>query len=368
MEKVDIQVETGTLREAVGKVYRVVSGHPAIPVLSGILLEAGNGTLTLTATDYEMGVRSSCPVEMTEEGSAVLPGKIFSNLVRSAPKGLIRLLSHPDHTVEVFSGKSYYKLSGFPPEDFPLFPPFSETSSLTIPGEELREALLQTYFAVSKDEMRPPLTGVFFSLTEGALHLVSTDGHRLSVRGITRFTSTIPEFRGIVPARSASELLRLVSQKEVVLFPGKGEILFQVGETELFSRLIEGEYPRYEQVIPREFVTEIELPRVEFLSALERASLIASVNSVVEVHLREEGVELLCQAPEVGIAREELEGKVEGQRFAVAFNVRYLLEALRVVDWEKVKIGLSGELSPAKVFQEGGAFQYVIMPVKLREE
>jgi DNA polymerase-3 subunit beta len=366
---VDIRVDTALLREAVGKVYRVVSGRPAIPVLSGILLEAEGNTLAVTATDYEMGVRSSCNVEVDVPGSAVLPGKIFYNLVRSTGKGTMRIVAQPENTVEVFSGKSYYKLSGFSPEDFPLFPPFVKEASVTIDGAELKEALLQTYFSVSKDEMRPPLTGVFLSLSGGTLHFVSTDGHRLSVREVKSFESTVSDFRGIIPSRSASELLRLSLGGKVVLYPGKGEVLFQVGETDLFSRLIEGEYPQYEQVVPREFVTEVGFSRVELLEALERVSLVAQgAGPIVEVHLKEEGVELLCQAPEVGMAREELEGKVEGKRLTVAFNVRYLLEALRVVNWETVKIGLSGELSPAKVFREMGLFEYVIMPVKLREE
>lgn len=365
----DIQVDIAVLREAVGKVYRVVSGRPTNPALSGILFEAEGNLLTLTATDYEMGVRSTCDVVVNTPGSAVLPGKVFHNLVRSAGKGMMRIVAHPDHTVEIFSGKSYYKLSGFAPNDFPLFPPFTGESSVTFDGGELKEALLQTYFAVSKDEMRPALTGVFFSLEKERFHLVSTDGHRLSVREIKNFESTVSGFQGILPSRSASELLRLSLGGRVTFFPGKGEVLFRVGEADLFSRLIEGEYPRYEQVIPREFVTEIELPRVELLNALERASLLApAVSPVVEVNLKENGVELVCQAPEVGIAREEIEGNVEGKRLTVAFNVRYLLEALRVVNWETVRIGLSGELSPAKVFQEGGLFQYVIMPVKLQGE
>ncbi|MEN3186334.1 MAG: DNA polymerase III subunit beta [Atribacterota bacterium] len=365
----EIEIDVTLLKEMVGRVYRVVSGRPAVPVLSGILLEAEENELRLTATDYEMGVRAWCAVEVRTSGNAVLPGKIFYNLVRSSGRGTIRLISQPDSTVEIFSGKSYYKLSGFSPEDFPLFPPFPEDSPIVVDGGELKEALLQTYFAVSKDEMRPPLTGVFFSLQEGKLYLVATDGHRLSVRQIKDFGSTVEQYQGIIPARSASELLRLVSGGKVTIFPGKGEVLFRLDGTDLFSRLIEGEYPRYEQVIPKEFITEIEVLRVEFLGALERASLVASAGSpVVEMVLKEEGVEIVCQAQDVGVAKEEVEGKVEGKRLNVAFNVRYLLEALRVVNWERVKIGLSGELSPAKVFEEGGPFQYVVMPVKLREE
>lgn len=365
----EIQVDVNVLREAISKVYRVVSGRPAIPVLSGILCEVEGNTMKLTATDYEMGIRSFCEVTVHSEGSAVLPGKIFYNLVRSTGKGIMRLVSHSDHTVEIFSGKSYYKLSGFSPDDFPLFPPFSEESSLALEGEELKEAIIQTYFSVSKDEMRPALTGIFFYLEEKNLHLVSTDGHRLSVREVKSFDGTISEFHGIVPVRSASELLRLASREKVVVFPGKGEILFRVGGTELFSRLIEGEYPRYKQVIPTEFVAEVELPRPGFLGSLERASLVASpTNPVVEIHLKDEGIEMFCQAEGVGIAREEVPGVVEGQRLAVAFNVRYLIEALRVVNWEKVKIGLSGELSPARVFWQDGLFQYVIMPLKLKGE
>jgi len=365
---VDIEVDLGRIREVVTKVYRIISGRPVLPVLSGILCEAEEGELKLTATDYEIGVFSRCQAKVKKSGSAVLPGKVFYHIIRSAGSGTTRITALPDHTVEVRVGKGYYKLSGFPPSDFPLFPPLSQEFSLSMEGAELKEALLQTYFSVSKDEMRPPLTGIFMNLQVGKLHFVSTDGHRLSVRKIKEVEGNVGDWQGIIPAKTASELLRLVPSGRVRIFPGKGEILIELGETFLFSRLIEGEYPKYEQVIPQEFTTEVELSRSEFMGSLERVSLVSTLPSpVVEMVLKEDEVEISCQSPEVGMAREEVGASVSGERITLAFNARYLLEALRVVDWEKVRLGLSGELSPAKVFEESSPFQYVIMPVKLRE-
>ncbi len=358
----DIRVHAPTFREALGKVYRIVSTRPVTPALGGILVDSSGDKVCLTATDLEVGITSVLEGEILEPGKTVLPGKVLYNIVRTL-KSEVRLVGKGDR-VELISGRSRFELSGFPPEDFPFFPIGEAPFEVNLPGELLKEALFRTYFAVSKDETRPVLTGVLFVFSPGTFEVVATDGHRLS-RNTFSISGVEREGRYIIPQKAVGEILRLVGREDVRFSPQDGSVLFRIGTTMLFSTLVEGEYPNYRDVLPREFVSTIEVSRMELLEALERVSLVTSGVPVVEVSL-EEGVVLLRLAGDLGVAEEEVGGKIGGKHLKVAFNARYLLEALRVVKDEEVEIGLSGELSPARLLGASGSFEYVLMPVRLQ--
>ena len=181
----DIVAKSKEFRKVLGKVYRGVASRPPYPALSGIHLEVENNSLKLTATDLEVGITSRCPVEVREEGSVVLPGKVLYNLVKSLSSPELEIVSLPDGNSEIRGGKSYYKLSGFPADDFPLFPLPSSITSFSVPGEKLKEGLMKVYFTASKDESSLPLSGVLFHFEEeGKLRLVASDDHVLSLCSI----------------------------------------------------------------------------------------------------------------------------------------------------------------------------------------
>ncbi|WP_438317640.1 DNA polymerase III subunit beta [Candidatus Caldatribacterium sp. SIUC1] len=357
----DIRVEAQTFREALSKVYRVVSTRPVTPALGGILVDSSGDKVCLSATDLEVGITATFRGEILEEGQAVLPGKVLYNIVRTL-KGEVRLRTEGERAL-LQCGRSRFELSGFPPGDFPFFPQGEESFVVLLPGELFKEALLRTYFAVSRDETRPVLTGVLLAFAPGRFEVVATDGHRLS-RNVFELSGIEKEARYVLPQKAVVELLRLLGREDARFVPQDGSVVFRIGETMLFSTLIEGEYPNYLQVIPQSFVSRAQVSREELLEALERVALVTSGVPVVEVSFGG-GVLQLRVTGDLGVAEEEVTGETEGDHLKVAFNVRYLLEALRVMKDERVELGLSGELSPAKV-SSSSSFEYVLMPVRLQ--
>jgi DNA polymerase-3 subunit beta len=359
--RVDIRVEAQTFREALSKVYRVVSTRPVTPALGGVLVDSSGDKVCLSATDLEVGITATFSGEILEEGQVVLPGKVLYSIVRTL-KGEVRLRTEGERAL-LQCGRSRFELSGFPPGDFPFFPQEEEGFAVLLPGELLKEALLRTSFAVSRDETRPVLTGVLFAFAPGCFEVVATDGHRLS-RNVFELPGIEKEARYVLPQKAVTELLRLLGKEDARFVPQNGSVVFRIGETVLFSTLIEGEYPNYLQVIPQSFVSRAWVLREELLEALERVALVTSGVPVVEVSFGG-GMLRLRVTGDLGVAEEEVVGETEGDHLKVAFNVRYLLEALRVMRDERVELGLSGELSPAKV-SSSSSFEYVLMPVRLQ--
>ncbi|MEI6156892.1 MAG: DNA polymerase III subunit beta [Atribacterota bacterium] len=363
-------IDLKELKVALEKTIRGVSNRATLPILSGILIEAdGPQNIRFSANDLEMGIVTGCLASIEEESSIVVPGKIFYNIVRSLNGQKVLVCSNPENITEVTCGKSYYKLSGFPATDFPSFPPFDHSRFLSFPGVDLKEGVNQTCFAASKDEARPALTGVLLEIKEGFAYLVATDGHRLSLRKIL-----VPGFQPgqeiyyILPARVAVEIMRSITAEKVLIYPGNGEILVEMGSFSLYSRLIEGEFPDYQQVMPSEFLTKVTVKREQFISVLERMSLVAPPDmGLIQIHFEREFMTVVCESPEVGIAREETEVFVDGQNIDIAFNVRFLLDCLRVAPWEDVTLGINGEVSPVKVFGKTDEFQSIIMPIKIHK-
>jgi len=362
----NIIASTKELKEVLSKVYRGVASRPPHPALSGILLEAENNSLKLTATDLEIGITSHSPAEVKEEGSIILPGKILHNLIKSLSNQEIEIFSFPDYTAEIRGEKSYYKLSGFSPEDFPIFPPPSTPEHFSVTGGKLKEGLSKVYFTTSKDESNPSLTGVLLHLEDEKLHLVASDDRFLGICTIEVEGGEGGEAQYILPLRTVIEIIRLAEER-LDIFPRKGEIIFQGENISLFSRLIEREYPHYQRVIPQSFITQIFVSRSMFKEALERVLLVSSPDSPIVEFLIGGGKIELSSSGEVGIAKEELEAEIQGEELKVLFNARYLLEALRAFSEEKIIWELSGEGGASRLSGEGGALQYILMPIEIKE-
>ncbi|MCX7729729.1 MAG: DNA polymerase III subunit beta, partial [Candidatus Caldatribacterium sp.] len=214
----DIRIDASTFKEALSKVYRVVSARPITPALGGVLVDSSGDTVRLTATDLEIGITSILEGEVTESGKIVLPGKVLYNIVRTL-KGEVHLKVQGEKA-HLFAGRSHFELPGFPFEDFPFFPVTETSFAVELSGETLKEALLRTYFAVSKDETRPVLTGVLFAFSEDSFELVATDGHRLSRNVLPLSGGKKAQY--ILPQKAIGELLRLVGKENVRFVPQEG--------------------------------------------------------------------------------------------------------------------------------------------------
>ncbi|HSV31121.1 MAG TPA: DNA polymerase III subunit beta [Atribacteraceae bacterium] len=355
---------------AMGKVIRGVMNRAVLPVLSGILLEGEGEKARLTATDLEMGIHAECAARFVEGGQVVLPGKIFWNIVRGTQGTELEMTTLPGSVLEIKAGKSYYRLSGYPAADFPVFPPYPEDGAVRMGGMALREAISRTYFAVSRDEMRPTLTGLLFELENRFVNLVATDGHRLSVARLPAEGIEEGQFeRFLVPVRAAVEMIRMIQDQEAELFFGHGRVLLRCGTSALFSRLIEGEFPQYREFLSQESITRITVSRDSLIAVLERVSVVFIEEfGVVRMKVLEKRLEFVVQSPELGEARDELEASVEGKRLEIAYNIRYFLEAIKAAPWEMIELGITGEITPTRIGGSGDEYECILMPLRSEED
>jgi DNA polymerase III subunit beta len=357
------------LYEGLQTVTRAVSGRSSLPILSNVLLEPGTDGLKLAATDLELGLECRVAASVREEGAITLPAKTLSEIIAALPEADITIAADDHNTVIVTCRRSEYRIHGLPAVEFPPLPEVKGSTTFSMPQGLLREMIRETNFAVSPDDTRPVLTGIYMVLAGDRLTLAATDTHRLAVRA-----ATVGEASGeaavIVPGRAMNELMRFLgagSEEPVSVRLDQNQILFRTESTCLVSRLIEGTFPKYERVIPTQHTKKLTIPREELLQAVKRASIVARDNANRLV-LRTDGENLAirAEAGDLGQAYEEIEVLREGDDIEIAFNARYLLDMLGVLDTEGLYLEMTEPLSPA-VIRPAGEAQYliVIMPMQI---
>ena len=359
------------LYEGLQIVSRAVSTQTTLPVLKNVLIEPGTDAIKLSATDLELGVEVLVPASIKEGGSLTVPAKTFSEIIAALPEADVSLAGDDHHNLVICCRRSEYRIHGLTAEDFPALPEVGGSVSLNLPQPQIREMIRQTAFAASDDDTRPILTGVCVMVQEGKLRLVATDTHRLGVR-----TAPVAEASGdttvIVPVRAMNELLRVLGddeEKSLFVKIDQNQVLFKTDRVTLVSRLIEGQFPRYERVIPSGHTRRLTIQRDEFQSSLRRARIVARDSAAKDrVLLSTEGENVVLSAEgEEGRAHEEFEVVREGDDISIAFNAGYLVEALGVMDSEGVFLEMTEPLSPAVVRPvDGEDYLMVIMPMQVQ--
>ncbi|PYL35846.1 MAG: DNA polymerase III subunit beta, partial [Verrucomicrobia bacterium] len=265
------------LLEGLQQVQNVVSTRTTLPILSNVLLQAHGDEIHLTTTDLDVGVRGSCEADVEKEGATTLPARRLFNIVRELPSSEIQVDVNGKNAASIRSGQSFFKILGLPEEEFPPLPKFEDAKVVTIRQKDLRDGLRKTSYAISTDETRYVLNGVLFSFKDNKLTLVATDGRRLAMGEIELEFPRSHEADLIIPTKAVTELQRLLADDgEIKVSMGSGQIAFDLNKTLLVSKLIEGNYPNYRQVIPSEAKERIKLERETFLNSLRRVSLLAS--------------------------------------------------------------------------------------------
>src|ERR671922_1983584 len=268
------------LLEGLQQVQNVVSTRTTLPILSNVLLQATDGEVHLTTTDLDVGVRGSFEAQVEKEGATTLPARRLFNIIRELPSSEISVEVDGKNAASIRSGQSFFKILGLPEEEFPPLPKFENAKVVTMRQKDLRDGLRKTAYAISTDETRYVLNGVLFSFKENKLTLVATDGRRLAMVDIELEFPRSQEADIIVPTKAVTELQRLLTDNgEVKVSMGSGQIAFDLNKTLLVSKLIEGNYPNYRQVIPAETKERVTLMREEFLHALRRAEIMTSEKS-----------------------------------------------------------------------------------------
>jgi DNA polymerase-3 subunit beta len=351
-------------------VQNVVSTRTTLPILSNVLLRAEGDAVELTATDLDVTVVCKVEAKVTKPGATTLPVKKLFGIVREL-NGEIEIEVDEKNVASLRSGSSFFKIHGLGADEFPPLPQFKDEKKVVLPQENIRGMIKKTSFAVSTDESRYVLNGIFVSLKDGKMTLVATDGRRLALvdEEVEISEKTAGEF--IVPAKAINELNRLLQEKgEVEIKFGENQASFALKQEKDFStviitKLIEGNYPNYRQVIPGETKERIALGREELVQALRRAEIMTSekANSV-KLNFGKNQLTITANSPEIGEARETIAINYKGKEIAIAFNPRYLIDPLNALANDEVFIELIDELSPG-VLKINGPFLYVVMPMRL---
>jgi DNA polymerase-3 subunit beta len=358
------------------QVLNVVGSKAAMPILSNVLIEAEKDYISLTTTNLDLGIRCKIKAEVKEGGSVTLPVKRLSTIVRELPNVDVTFDSSATHQVKIASGGSNFRIMGIGAEEFPKLPDSADDKTFTLEQGELATMLSNVSYAQSTDETRYILNGVYFNFKEGKLALVATDGRRLAL--VSKEVSVPAGSAGaiILPAKTVAELLRLLGKGDNLKIAfNERRAAFQIdtgkdtsGLTDsiyLFSKVVEGNYPNYQQVIPKETHQRIKLERELFLQCVHRAALVTSEKSnSVKIKLSTNLLEISASSPDFGESHESMAISYSGPELQVAFNPQFVMDPLRALTKDEVFFELKDEVSPG-VFKTLESFVCVIMPVRL---
>jgi DNA polymerase-3 subunit beta len=353
-------------------VSRAVSARSTLPVLNNVLLRTEDGGLKLTATNLEIGITYWVPGKIETAGAMTVPARLLTDIVNSLPANeRVDLEQQAQEMLHITAGRFETHVKGIDAEEFPAIPSAGERPTTRIPQNVLRGALEEVTFAAATDEARPILTGVLARFEGNQLTLAAADNYRIAVKTIP-ILDPVEETSVVVPARSLHELSRVLADTDdpidLVLSPSRNQVLFHLEGVDLVSRLIDGQFPNYQQVIPKSYTTRATVDRDQLLKAVRLASLIASSSAnIVKLHVGQDAETGLTvsAAADVGDNKSDVEAQVEGDGTTIAFNARYLIDVLANVGADQFSIELNGPLSPG-VFRpvDDGQYVHVVMPVK----
>lgn len=352
-------------------VQNVVSTRTTLPILSNVLMRADGEKIEFTATDLDVTITCSVEAKVKKGGSTTLPVKKLFGITRELSGGEIDLEVDEKNICSIRSGPSFYRIHGLAAEEFPPVTKFKDDKKVTVAQDKFKSMLRKTSFAISTDEARYVLNGIFISLKDHKMTIVATDGRRLAL--VDEEVDVPEKSHGdiIIPAKAVGELNRLLQDKgEVTVRYSENQAEFSLKDEKgatvvIVTKLIEGNYPNYRQVIPNETKERISVSREEFLHALRRAEIMTSekANSV-KLNFGKNNLSITANSPEVGEARESIAVNYKGKEMAIAFNPKYMIDPLNALPNDEVFIELIDELSPG-VLKINGPFLYVVMPMRL---
>jgi DNA polymerase-3 subunit beta len=369
------------LNNQLSSVSRAVPSRPSRPVLGNILAtaDAEAQTMTLVGFDEVLGIESKFDAQVEASGSLTLPAKLLGDIVSRLPEGDITVAVEADEvTVTLTSSSGRYQVRGLSAEDYPALPTVEVGEVVELPAEALLEGLRGSLFASSADETKQVLTGVHLLTETDGLEFAATDGHRLAVVQTSDESGASGEeslsMNVTVPAKALRELERMIqgyaSNEPVTVRLDDTQVLFDLGAQKLTTRLLEGQYPNYRQLLPKQFARQVTLNRRDLVSSLERIAVLAGQkNDIIKMTLNsaDQVVSLSVEAQEVGSGKEDLQAQITGDDLDIAFNVRYLLDGLKAFDSNEVQLQCNAATSPAVMLPLGETkMTYLVMPVQIR--
>jgi DNA polymerase-3 subunit beta len=357
------------LMEGISTVQKAVATRSTLPVLDGILIEAENG-VKLTGYDLETGIECIVEADVPEAGSLVINSRMFGEIIRKLPEDIVTIESGDNFSMKIECGSTHFSIRGQSSDDYPKIPVVEDAKQLTMKQHLLKDMIRQTIFAVSTDESRPTLNGVYFNSCEKSVEMVSIDGFRLAMRR-NEFEDELPEMSFIVPGKALSEVGKILlstHDDDVDIYPSRNHIMFDTGRVKLVARLIQGEYMNYRSILPQTAETTITISPQVLMSAVERASLIISSEDrryPVRLVTSDDDVMVVSASTEIGTLREEIQVSMQGSKIDIDFNPRYFLDALKVIDEDEISIVFNGNMGPCVLKPlDSREFAYLVLPLR----
>ncbi|RUS48780.1 DNA polymerase III subunit beta [Cohnella sp. AR92] len=374
-----LTISRNELNDAVQQVSKAVSARTTIPILSGIKIDAHAQGITLTASDTDISIQSFIPLETGDKvvstihrpGSVVLPAKFFVEIIRKLPDEEVNIEVGERFQTQIHSGAIDIQLVGMDPEEFPVLPILEEERVFSIPGDILKSMIRQTIFSVTTSESTPILTGVLWSLNEGVLKFVATDRYRLATCKVNTDVDASLHFSNVVIAgKTLNELSKIIPDHNVLvdIVVADSQVLFKVGNVLFFTRMLDGTFPDTSKIIPNQFKTELVLNTKALSEAIDRAYLLSreEKTNIVRLSTTESGaVEISSSSSELGRVQEMVPvQELSGESLRIAFNSKYMLDVLKVVDSENLFIGFNGSMSPIIFKSEHENSLHLILPYR----
>ncbi len=359
------KVEKSVLINGIQSVQNVITTKSALPILSHILLEAQNGSLKLTATDLDIGISCVIPVDIQEAGAITVPAKRFSDIVKEFPAEIVSLTTKKNNQVIIDSDSCQFKIMGLVKEEFPKLPEFKDRKVVKIEQKVFKSMLLLTSFAVSMDETRYVLNGILFKINKNQFTLVATDGKRLAIADKKLNSDSDVDINIIVPLKTIQELNRSLQEEgELSLVVSSNQALFDLGSIGIVSRLIEGEFPDYQQVVPAAADNKMRVERNQLLLAVRRAALLATPDyQAVKLEVFKNKLAISKSTPDIGEFHEELPVEYQGRELVIGFNPAYLIDVLKNLNEEMVNLELVDGEKPGVIRLSG--YVYIVLPMRL---
>lgn len=356
-------VERDALAEGVRRVLNVVSSKTTLPVLANVLIEAAEDHLKLTTTDLEVSVTTRVDAIVETAGETTLPAKKFGQIVGSLPSGDVGMVTEEGFHTSISCGQAFFRISGLSADEFPREDELETNWAFSMPAGDMRRAIERVAYAATSEDSRRVLTGILLSLREGVLTSAATDGRRLALVETSLNEDVDSDGDVILPPKLVSELQRTMgTQGDVSVAVSEARISFQFGATHIISKLIEGAYPNYRQVIPETFTMSAVVPREEFLTVLARVGTVLDDSGTVSIELKESTLTVSASSPEFGESSEPMSVSFEGSPVTMAFNPVFVSEPLRHMTADQTIIQINDQFSPIQLSGDEG-FLCIIMPM-----
>lgn len=369
--KVEILKEN--LKNGLSVVEKIVGKNLSLPILDNVLMDTEDNFLSLSSTDLETAIKLWILAKIVKKGKVVVPAKFLSSFVSSLPNDKI-IIEEKKQGIYVECKNFKTQIQGFNPEEFPIIPEFKDLEFLEVDNEKLCQGLSQVVDVASPSQSRPEIAGIYFSFSKNSIKIVATDSFRLAEKNITTEDATKKEISFILPQKPAREIMNTLSGKEgkVKIFFSPNQVMFESPmkeaphpQVQIISRLVEGEYPNYQEIIPTKFKTKVVLKRDEFLSQIKTASLFSGKLNEIKISVLDKEVQIFAQDPDVGENQSSIAAKIEGEPIDAAFNYKFLVDGLMNIKSSEVVFELSKEEGPCVLKPVGDAsYIYVVMPIK----